>query len=352
MGKGANFTTTEDLMICQSFVAASQDGTVGTDQKASDFMLKMFESYCKLVDAHNKKNNTRYDYRQGHSNYSRFKKLSKFVLKLIGIEESAGDPPTGDNDLAEWNEQCKETFLQRHPDGKPIFDNIMYVKDFLQECPKWRPFEEQASAISDRIKKKQRPEGNKKQKQMKQDMETIKKLAGLTKAGNDSKESQLANHQAAQRNFMEQVGGGMTAFASVLSEQNDIKLLDCMTPTTRNEMAKEMFRMKMKQRFDLTKMKARSVSLSTKCPPRDVIAVESSDSDAVNGNSDDSPGDNRKRSPGGTLRLPEEYARKYAAAREAANKKRKHAVGEKAVAGQKKKVGDASDSDQSSNESD
>jgi hypothetical protein len=61
MPKGANFTTMEDLMIAQSFVGASEDGAVGTDQNLGNFTLKMFEIYCKLVDAHNKKNNTRYD---------------------------------------------------------------------------------------------------------------------------------------------------------------------------------------------------------------------------------------------------------------------------------------------------
>jgi hypothetical protein len=218
MPKGANFTLSEDLMICQSFVAASEDGTVGTDQKASDFMLKMFEIYCKLLDAHNKKNNTKFEYRQGHSNFSRFKKLSKYVLKLIGIEETAGDPPTGDNDLNEWREKCKETFIQRHPEAKPLFDNVVFVKDYLQECPKWRPFEEANLPTADRNNKKKGPDGSKKQKQLKHDLEIVKTIAGISKGNEEKKDLQVANHQQAQRNFMNQVGGGMKALTSVLSE--------------------------------------------------------------------------------------------------------------------------------------
>jgi hypothetical protein len=142
MAKGANFSPTEDLELCKAFVAASEDATVGTDQKGSDFKLKMFEIYCKLITEHNKKYETRYNFRMGHSNFHRFKKISKFTLKWIGVEEAAGEPPSGDTDKIEWLKNCKETFLLQNPDGKTVLESVLFCKEFLEECPKWRPFEE------------------------------------------------------------------------------------------------------------------------------------------------------------------------------------------------------------------
>jgi hypothetical protein len=69
MSKGPNFTPTEDLELCKAFIAASEDATVGTDQKSTDFKVKMFEIYCSLIDEQNESFGTSYMYRQGHSNY-------------------------------------------------------------------------------------------------------------------------------------------------------------------------------------------------------------------------------------------------------------------------------------------
>jgi hypothetical protein len=96
MAKGAKFSPSEDLLLCKAFVATSEDVTVGTDQKGTEFKVKMFSTYCSLVHEHNNDFDTHYQTRMGHSNFLRFKKISKYVLKYIGIEEAAGDPPSGD----------------------------------------------------------------------------------------------------------------------------------------------------------------------------------------------------------------------------------------------------------------
>ena len=48
-GKRApNFTTVEDLVLCKSYAAVSEDPTVGTDQTAETFWGKVFESFVLL----------------------------------------------------------------------------------------------------------------------------------------------------------------------------------------------------------------------------------------------------------------------------------------------------------------
>jgi hypothetical protein len=61
--RGPMFTPTEDLLICKSFVRASEDGTVGTDQKSSDFKIKMFEVYVRLLTEHNREFGSNYPFR-------------------------------------------------------------------------------------------------------------------------------------------------------------------------------------------------------------------------------------------------------------------------------------------------
>jgi hypothetical protein len=344
MSKGPNFTTVEDLELCKAFIAASDDATVGTDQKSAEFKLKMFENYCKLIDEHNEAFDTSYLYRQGHSNFLRFKRISKYALKWIGIEESAGDPPSGDTEKIEWLKQIKETFLQRHPDGKNILENVLFCKEFLQESPKWRSFEES----QDKVQRKKRPSGSKKSKQVKADMEIIQRITGNSEK-QKKKEASIQKHQKAQRDFMQSATNGMSAIAAVLSEQNDTKLLEMMTPTTRNEMAKQMFKLKMKklmsqvgvqQEHDAMQLpsspdeqdRRAEVSPSTnrktnnkrknRVQERNEYAEEEEeeeeeeepqqeDDSTENGDDNSSPGDNRVRSPGGTLRLPAHIARRY-----------------------------------------
>jgi hypothetical protein len=59
-GKRApNFTTVEDLVLCKSYAAVSEDPTVGTDQTAETFWGKVFESFV-LLSAYETENGTFY----------------------------------------------------------------------------------------------------------------------------------------------------------------------------------------------------------------------------------------------------------------------------------------------------
>jgi hypothetical protein len=145
MSKGPNFTSMEDYEeLCRAFIAAaSEDANVGVDQKSVEFKAKMFEIYCKLIDEMNETQGSTYVHRQSHSIFLCFKKVSKYALKWIGIEESAGDPPSGDMEKIEWLKGIRATFMERHPDGKNMLENVLFGKESLQESPKWRSFEEE-----------------------------------------------------------------------------------------------------------------------------------------------------------------------------------------------------------------
>jgi NACalpha-BTF3-like transcription factor len=219
--------------------------------------------------------------------------------------------------------------MTQNPDGKTIFDNVLYVKDFLQECPKWRPFKE---GDGDAAKKK-RPPGKKKQKQMNKDIKVLKKLATT---GNTDKEKSLTDHRLAQKNFMEQVGTGMSAFTNLLSKQNDVKLLKYMSPRSRGKMAKQMMKLKMERIKASIPMSTIGTTHNVEASGISVITVntaqrpvqrsqaqreegvddeedEDEGGDDVIDVDDDSPGDNRVRQADGTLVLPQNLVVKYAA---------------------------------------
>jgi ABC-type Fe3+-citrate transport system substrate-binding protein len=72
--------------------------------------------------------------------------------------------------------------------------------------------------------------GTKKQKQLKEDTELIQKITGKSKDG-----KKMERHRKAQQDFMGQIRNGMQAFAAVLSAQNDINLLNSMSPGLREQ---------------------------------------------------------------------------------------------------------------------
>jgi hypothetical protein len=174
---------------------------------------------------------------------------------------------------------------------------------------------------------------------MKADMEIIKKITGTKR-----NEKSAKKHQKAQRNFMRNASDGMSAMVAVLAEQSNTQLLNSMTPRTRNEMAKKMFKLKMKKlmyesNIPASRLQEQSLLSSSddeqeeeeeeeagqRCSMRrdedaqeneeeeeNGLVVETDEDDEEVANySDDSPGDNRVCSPGGTSRLPKEIAQRY-----------------------------------------
>ena len=83
--RGPSMSNAEDDILCKAFVAASEDPRVGTWQKRADFKKRALEVHIALVTDHNSKLRTECTtQRTANALFTRFKRLSKLVLKLIG----------------------------------------------------------------------------------------------------------------------------------------------------------------------------------------------------------------------------------------------------------------------------
>lgn len=146
--------------MSKAFVAASEDATVGRNQKSNDFKAKFFLCYCKIIADYNKSFGTSYSVWNAKSIWNRFRKISRLVLKLVGTVESVGDPPSGDTDCEEYDKQLKLTYIGCQPEAKNIYDNVLVSMEFLKDKPKWKRYqqkEDEAAAASK--KKAEWPEG-------------------------------------------------------------------------------------------------------------------------------------------------------------------------------------------------
>ena len=161
--RGPNFRLAEDLQICNAWIGTSEDATVGTNMRTSDFKDKFHARYVLLITRHNNEMGSDYSNRNATGCYNRFKKISRGVLKYIGTENSVGSPPSGDTDKEKWNEKVQEMFLKRHPDFVKIVDTIQAAKEILGDKPKWRAFQDEEESS----------EGAKKAKEKKADREVF-----------------------------------------------------------------------------------------------------------------------------------------------------------------------------------
>jgi hypothetical protein len=129
---GPSYQSAEDVELCRAFIAASEDPVVGTNQKSADFKNKLHANYVHPITEYNDSYGTNYALCPSISAFNRFKKVSRFVLKLIGIEESSGPPPSGDTGIEEFDRQVKQAFLTRYPECTNFVKISFLVK------PSWR----------------------------------------------------------------------------------------------------------------------------------------------------------------------------------------------------------------------
>jgi hypothetical protein len=236
--RGPNWSTTEHKLLCRAFIATSEDPIVGTDQKGADFQLQLHENYKKIVGDYNRDYATRYHERKCNSNFNQFKKLSKAVLKYIGVEDNAGEPPSGDSDKAVWLEGCRDAFCDRYPDMKNLLDSVLLVKELLQESPKWEAFEKKKEEAN----KKKRPQGTKKAKQEKSDERLVKRVLSVSTA-EKSKKQHMKNKDA----FMSKMSNGIDVITRNMSDKNDQELLSFCSPRTQKKLAAELMRERIKR---------------------------------------------------------------------------------------------------------
>jgi hypothetical protein len=244
--RGASYQSAEDLELCKAFISALEDAVVGTNQKSADFKNKFHANYSLLITEYNDSYGTKYSLRTSVSAFNRFKKISKYVLKFIGVKESNGPPPSGDTGREEFDKQVKQIFLARYPECANFVENIVGCKMFLEDKPKWKTYQEDEENTQEERSKKSRPTGNKKAKERKADTELVKKCLSVAESSKaDSKKEHLEKKEA----FMMKIGESMdllaTAFQRTLEEQNDLKFMRMLDENSRKRLAEEMFNTKM-----------------------------------------------------------------------------------------------------------
>jgi hypothetical protein len=240
--RGANFKLAEDLQICYAWIGTSEDATVGTNMKTADFKEKFHNRYATLIDKYNNDMKTDYCHRNSSGCYNRFKKISKGLLKYLGTENSVGSPPSGDTDKEKWNEKVQQLFLKRYPEFVKLLESIQACKDVLGDKPKWRAFQDEEEMDEGNSKKRSRPEGTKKAKEMKADRDCIQKFLS---AGDEKKNKKKEEHMDKKEKFMTEVSNAIAVLTNNLDTQNDLKLLEMLSPESKRTMAKEMLTMKM-----------------------------------------------------------------------------------------------------------
>lgn len=188
--RGPNFSCAEDYELARAWVATGEDAVVGTNQRTGDFKKKFNEAYYLLVKGTNDSVGTTYPLNRGdNSAYNRFRKISRLCLKLIGVEKTVGDPPSGDTEKIEWDKRVKQLFFKQNPDGKNTLENIMAARSFLGDHPKWISYEESESAV-----KRPRPEGNKKAKEKEADKKFVLDCMNNSVSGTGDESNKRQRH--------------------------------------------------------------------------------------------------------------------------------------------------------------
>jgi hypothetical protein len=243
--RGPNFHLAEDPQVCYAWIATSEDSVVGTNLKSSDFKEKFHRRYVLLIEKYNQQMKTCYGPRNASGCFNRFRKLSRGLLKLLGTENSIGSPPSGDSEREQWDSKVKELFLKRHPDYVKMVDSITFSKDILGDKPKWRAYQDEEEREGEQDKKKARPIGNKKSKQVKEDKNLVEKFL----SGESLSSGGKPTHKEKKEKFMHEMGEAMsmvaTALTTSMNAQNDIKLLEMLSPASKKEMAKKMLMKRM-----------------------------------------------------------------------------------------------------------
>lgn len=300
--RGPSYQMTEDLVLCKAFIATSEDPVVGTNQRSGDFKNKFHLNYVSLIREYNDGYGTAYGDRNGLSALNRFKKMSRFVLKFIGTEESAGDPPSGDTGREEHDKLVKETYLSRYPEAVNMVEAVIHCKDFLINSPKWRTYQQgEEESAETKKRERERPVGTKKAKEKKADHELVRQCLSVAESVEKPKKKKLRQKK---EEFMTKVGASLDVVVATinatLEEQNDLKFLSMCSPKSKKKLQKEMFHAKMRKlrgtenrvlKADrVLKASSKTSNLSVNSPL--TIDLESSNSSS-NSDSNSSMGDSR-----------------------------------------------------------
>ena len=167
--RGPSYTKTEDLLVCKSFIRASEDSIIGTSQKGRDFKKKQHQEYVKLIAEQERIDQAMYDRgtesfreaigkptayhkRTPDSVYSRFKDTIAYrTLKFIGIQETT-EQPSGSNEN-DYFDVCNAIYQRRYP-LLGNFNDYRQCLNYLKDMPKCRTYRNMIEESEENSKKK------------------------------------------------------------------------------------------------------------------------------------------------------------------------------------------------------
>ena len=185
--RSAGYTVTEDILVCRSFIAASEDPIVGTNQSGGVFQEKMLSFYSDLINDQQNHNlrqmqtasavvkstminvKLKFPVRNAKSIYDRFKStIAPAVCKFIGIVEAT--PIDSGRTEEDHLRSCMELYQERQ--GKS-FSNFLDCYHYLKDKAKFHSFSDAVKKAEDA---KKRPKGNKAAKNHQKDVLDAKSL--------------------------------------------------------------------------------------------------------------------------------------------------------------------------------
>lgn len=254
--RGPSYTKTEDLLVCKSFIRASEDSIIGTSQKGREFKKKQHIEYVKLTAEQLRIDQALYDrgndeFRQAvgaptvyhqrtpDSVYSRFKDTIAYrCLKFIGVQETTPQP-SGSNEN-DYFDVCNTIYQRRYP-LLGNFNDYKQCLDYLKDMPKFRTYKMMVEEADDQSKKK-RPVSRDKAKQQAADVQVVKKAIAEVK---DVASKPTASISTDVVGIIKDIG---TTFLSQMSEESDAKFAALLDEDDRKTWTKELFKTKMLQK--------------------------------------------------------------------------------------------------------
>jgi hypothetical protein len=240
--RGNGYTRIEDLIICKSFIAASEDAITGAYQKANVFKNKMHNFFLQFLVEQEQLDALRYstalkfaspdnvlpvyDRRNPASIHARFKEvLSCRVSKFLAVESSTIMASGWDTER--YYLAVKHNFEQKWP-RLGNADEIRQCVDYLRDKPKWNAYLH-ANTTGIESANFKRPTGQKKEKSKNKDKalvkEVIKELNLPTMENISSDDETNRTQNAAKNDFFATASTAMIAYAKCLKDRSDEKFV-------------------------------------------------------------------------------------------------------------------------------
>jgi hypothetical protein len=125
MGRGKNWSSGDDLNLCTSWIAASEDAIVGTGQKRESFWDGISKNFQRLTGTTD---------RSIASLQGRWSTINKDATKFNGIMRQVSNVPRSGWNEDKYQEEATKLFLEETGEEFLFLSCWMYLKD----RPKWK----------------------------------------------------------------------------------------------------------------------------------------------------------------------------------------------------------------------